>query len=69
MFTEEELSCLAQFRWLVSVSEWRVHWSAGLNDIPSPALHGFGLMSNVTLWPLSLDQPLNADLSLVRRAN
>lgn len=51
------------------MSEWRVHWSAGLNDIPSPALHGLGLMSNVTLWPLSLDQPLNAALSLVRGAN
>lgn len=51
------------------MSERWVHWSAGLNDIPSPALHCFGLMSNVTLWPLSPDQPLNAASSLVRRAN
>lgn len=51
------------------MSDGRVQWSAGLNDIPSPDLHCFGLMSNVTLWPLSPDQPLNSALSLVRRIN
>lgn len=43
---------------------WLAGWSAGLKDaISSPAFHCSGLMSNVTLWPLSPDQLLKSLLS------
>lgn len=45
-------------------------WSAGLKAaISSPTLHCSGLMSNVTLWPLSSDQLLNSLLSACFKTN